>query len=474
MSIKKDIFYNLIGYTLPFLIGYFTVPSTINAFGIDDFGSLTLLWALIGYSSIFDVAISRTTTNVISEQIGKESKQSMVRYTSASIFFSFFIGIIFSGIIIIVYYAAEKIWFNSVNNLLTALKCYIDIFSFCIPLITLNAAVNGVLSAHRRFDIVNCSRILQGISMFMSPLIVFGSDNKLYWATFLFVFLRSLITLSLIFLLIKFTNFIQLSGFGWVEINKICKTIVGLFISSVQGPLLVYAEKFIIKLFLGSAGLAYFNMPYEIVIRFLVFATSLSSTLFTLFSNNYILNPKKNISYFKNSTAWLSIIMYCLTSLLIIFGSKILIFWLGFDFQISTGKVIEILAIGLYFSALSHIPTTLLQASGRSDLSAKIHLLQIPIYIVIFSIDTSFFGVNGSAITWTIRVFVDLIMQYSGLLIMGIYKGLDWNQYNFMIVDFFFFALLMNDFSYSNKILLLSVSLIIKCLILKRNLYIPS
>jgi hypothetical protein len=54
MSLKRNIVWNLAGTGLPLLVGALTIPYLPRTTGVEAFGVLTLVWALIGYFSLFD------------------------------------------------------------------------------------------------------------------------------------------------------------------------------------------------------------------------------------------------------------------------------------------------------------------------------------------------------------------------------------------------------------------------------------
>jgi O-antigen/teichoic acid export membrane protein len=59
---------------MPMLVGLVSIPVLIRAMGPDRFGVLTLAWALIGYSSLFDLGLGRALTKVVAEKIGTSDR----------------------------------------------------------------------------------------------------------------------------------------------------------------------------------------------------------------------------------------------------------------------------------------------------------------------------------------------------------------------------------------------------------------
>ena len=70
MSLKRDTVYNLLGNGIPLLAAVGTIPYLLRVLGNEQFGLLTLLWALIGYFSLFDFGVGRALTYEVSRKHG--------------------------------------------------------------------------------------------------------------------------------------------------------------------------------------------------------------------------------------------------------------------------------------------------------------------------------------------------------------------------------------------------------------------
>ena len=86
--------------------------------------------------------------------------------------------------------------------------------------------------------------------------------------------------------------------------------------------------------------------------------------------------------------------------------------WLGKDFAENSKEVVRILAFGVLINSLAHIPYALLQSSGRPNLTAKFHIIELPIYFFLALILVSKWGINGAATVWTLRVILDTALLY--------------------------------------------------------------
>jgi O-antigen/teichoic acid export membrane protein len=101
------------------------------------------------------------------------------------------------------------------------------------------------------------------------------------------------------------------------------------------------------------------------------------------------------------------LVMFPITLVLVGFAREGLQLWVGADFARESTAVLQWLAIGVYVNSLGQVPYTLLQGVGRADVPAKLHLLELPLYVASIWWLTRSFGLTGAAVAWTLRLCVD-------------------------------------------------------------------
>src|SRR6185295_2376752 len=99
--------------------------------------------------------------------------------------------------------------------------------------------------------------------------------------------------------------------------------------------------------------------------------------------------------------------------ILLLFGPWLLNLWLGPTVAAASGTAVRILAAGLLFNGAALIPTTLIAASGRPDISAKFHMIELAFHLPLAWWLVSRFGITGAATAWTIRVVVDSALLFN-------------------------------------------------------------
>jgi O-antigen/teichoic acid export membrane protein len=74
--------------------------------------------------------------------------------------------------------------------------------------------------------------------------------------------------------------------------------------------------------------------------------------------------------------------------------------------------VLQWLALGVFLNSLAHIAFGFIQGVGRPDLTAKLHLIELPVYLVLVWYLIGAYGIEGAAIAWALRIGIDAIFLF--------------------------------------------------------------
>ena len=85
---------------------------------------------------------------------------------------------------------------------------------------------------------------------------------------------------------------------------------------------------------------------------------------------------------------------------------------MGASFADKSVAVARILSFAVVVNGLAIIPYTLVQGLGRSDITAKFHLFELPAYLLFCLFLIPSLGINGAAIAWTGRVALDAALLF--------------------------------------------------------------
>src|SRR5262249_50877894 len=98
--------------------------------------------------------------------------------------------------------------------------------------------------------------------------------------------------------------------------------------------------------------------------------------------------------------------------LIVVLAPEGLNLWLGHAFAQQSVAVMRWIAVGAFVNSFARTPFTLVLASHRPDLTAKLHLAELPAYCLVIWWMLPAYGVAGAAIAWTLRVTVDAVVLF--------------------------------------------------------------
>ena len=86
--------------------------------------------------------------------------------------------------------------------------------------------------------------------------------------------------------------------------------------------------------------------------------------------------------------------------------------WLGVEFADNSVFVLQWLIVGVFINSIAQIPFALVQGAGRPDLTAKMHLIELPFYLWTLWWLLGVYGIKGAAIAWVVRVGIDTLILF--------------------------------------------------------------
>lgn len=410
MSLERNTIWNLAGAGIPLLLGAVTIPYLLKEIGVEAFGILTLVWALIGYFSLFDFGLGRALTQQVSAARGNHKYSNLPNLIKTGLWFTAITGIVGGVFLAALAKPLALNWLkisvvlqhNTVQALLVA--------SIGIPLTTVTTGFRGILEGFEDFKGVNLLRICLGSANFAFPaLIVMFFSTSLVWMVGSLIIARLIVLAAHAWLVhLKMPAGWMFAKFSKQDTRTLLSFGVWMTISNIISPLMVTADRFIISGVLGATAVAYYTVPFELLIRVLIIPGALTAALFPQLASVMITDIPKAIDLYKKSLKVIivTLIPICLA---IALGSKWgMTVWLGADFAEYSWKIVVVMAIGLIFNGIAHVPFAAIQAKGNAHTTAKLHMVELIFYIPLLFVCLKYAGLMGAALAWTLRVTADL------------------------------------------------------------------
>jgi O-antigen/teichoic acid export membrane protein len=134
--------------------------------------------------------------------------------------------------------------------------------------------------------------------------------------------------------------------------------------------------------------------------------------LFPVFSATSVADRARLASLYESGVKYIFVFLLPLTLVLVIFAPEGLALWLGADFAHNSAQVARLLAVAVLVNSMAHVPFAHLQSVGRPDVTAKFHLTELPIYIVMLFFLARSWGITGVAVAWLLRVLIDTFLLF--------------------------------------------------------------
>lgn len=409
-ALAKNSLINLAGFGLPLVVGLIAIPLIVRGFGVERFGVLTLAWAFIGYFSLFDMGIGRAITQSVAERLGVASAPDVSRLAWTGLLMM----LCFSLVGAVVIAGLAPLFVTSVLNMPEELRAEAStafiLLAVAIPAVVLTTGMAGILAALQRFGLINALRIPMGMMIFLVPLAILPHTKSVAYVC------AGLLIIRLLFLVLHaaacFYAFPPMRahiGIMRSEIRGLLRFGGWMSITNVIGPLMVYMDRFVIGAFLTISTVAYYVTPYEMVTRLLAIPGAAVGVLFPAFAAAKASGSSHGATLYSLGGRAILGILAPILLVLVVFAEDGLRLWLGEDFAQQSAAVMQWLAMGVFLNSYAYVAFAFIQGIGRADITAKLHMLELPLYLVLMFWLLSTHGIVGVAIAWLLRVAVDAL-----------------------------------------------------------------
>ena len=411
--LARNTVWNLVGQVAPLIVAIFAIPLLIKGLGTDRFGVLTLAWVVIGYFSLFDLGLGRALTQLVSNKLGAGQEQEIQALIWTALFLMLILGL--AGTLVMSLFSPWLI--HEMLNIPEALKSE-TLYSFyllavSVPITISTVGMQGVLKAYQRFDLLNAVRIPMGVFMFLGPLLVLPfSQSLLLLVSVLMVglLISWAVHFPLCFCVIPaLRHGIAIKG---ALVGTLLRFGSWMTVTNIIGPLMVYLDRFLIGALASMTAVAYYTTPYEVVTKIGIVAGALVGVLFPAFSSSFAYDRSCTERLFNQGVRYIFLGLFPITLFIVTFAKNGLDFWLGAEFAQNSTSVLQWLAVGVFINSLAQVAFALIQGAGRPDLTAKLHLLELPFYLLGVCWLISTHGIEGAAIAWVVRVGIDMICLF--------------------------------------------------------------
>jgi len=401
-------FLNVLGQLAPFLVAFVAVPVLLRALGTERFGILSLGWAIIGYFGYLDLGLGRALTRLVAERLGGGDHETLDQLVWTALRLLLVLGL---GGWLVAYLLTPWLVHHALRisgSLQGEALWAFYVMAASVPATVVTSGLRGVLEAYQRFDLVNAARVPLGILNYAGPLAVLPFTRNL--AVVLAVLLASRLLGVVLHLLFCFAVMPTLRR-GMLgpssAIGPLLRTGGWFTVSTVVSPLMGTSDRFFIGAIVSAAAVAYYAAPYELVVKLLVIPGAVAAALFPAFAASSGAESGATAVLYERGVKLILVALFPLGLVLTAFSGEGLLLWMGPDVARRSTFVLQVLAIGVFCNGLAQVPFYLIQGAGRPSVAARLHLVELPLYLSLAWVLISRYGIVGAALAWSVRTAAD-------------------------------------------------------------------
>lgn len=415
MRLAHNILWNAAGIVLPLVVGVAVVPAIVHGLGTVRFGFLSIVWMLIGYFGIFDFGLGRTLTKLVADCLGTGREKEVTSLTGTAVMIVGASGILAGlGVALLAGWIA-RLTLSGTPAVIPEATHAIVWLAASLPFVLVATVLTGLLEAYQRFALISAVRLPLGILILAAPLAVLPFSRDLGVITAVLAALRVLNVVALAGLTLRIIPALRHEALRFRrELVAPLLTFGGwLTVSNVVGPLMVYFDRFVVAGMLGSAAIAYYTVPYDVLNRLLLLPQAIQGVLFPNFALLRAQNSPRILFLFERSSATNMLLMLPPLLATLWLAQQGLAWWVGDSFAQNSTQVAKILVVGVLVNAMARTPFVFVQGVGRAKWTAILHMSELPFYaVVLWLLLRGGLGIEGAAYAWSGRIVVDTIALY--------------------------------------------------------------
>src|SRR6266576_334681 len=412
--LARNAVWNFIGSAAPMLVAIFCIPILIRGLGTDRFGVLTLTWAVIGYASLFDLGLGRALTQLVASKLGAGEEHEVPTLVWTSLLLMALLGLLGAGVLVVLSPWLVRSALHVPRALQRETLYSFYLLGLSIPFVIGTAGLRGLLEARQRFGMINALRVPMGVFTFFGPLLVLPFSTNLYTVVAVLVSGRVLAWAAHLILCLQVVPGLR-RHVKWnrAAVGPLLRFGGWMTVSNVVGPIMVTFDRFFIGALVSVTAVAYYATAYEVVTKFWLLPGALVGVMFPAFSTSSVQNRSRTALLYARSVKYLLLVLFPMILLVVVLAHDGLRLWLGAEFAQHSYRVLQWLAVGVFVNSLAFVPFAVVQGVGKPDSTAKLHAIELPVYLIALWSLTKAHGIDGAAIAWTGRAAIDALVLFA-------------------------------------------------------------
>jgi O-antigen/teichoic acid export membrane protein len=417
MRIARNSVLNLFGVVIPAVVALAATPVLLSELGPTAFGIFSVQLAILILLSVNDLGISRAVLLVSIAEGGFTDPERRARTVKAGIE----LVLLLSFVITLLSAAATSAgWFllpvSQHEDLLSWLAIAISA-AVALPSLPLRAK----LETEERFGVLNLLRTTGSSLLFLAPLAALLLDSSLLATAIGHLSSRTLMLLAYIWA----AGSDQLTSLG-AGLRTLCARLPSmrglplhlelvkrgkwLGAGAVMQTMLAYVDRFALAVLVPAANLAHYSVASEIVTKIWLVVGALTVAATPQIAAGWERGDDSWRTPFRFLAASVSVIALGGHAIFSLAGMPLLKLWVGASFDPQMASLLAILSVGIAMNCAAQMNYLLLLVAGGERSAARLLLATLVITALASLAAGSFWGAEGVAWIFTVRLVIDSFM----------------------------------------------------------------
>lgn len=398
---------------LPLVLALLAIPALLQLLGVERFGWLALLWALISYLGLFDLGLPRALTQQLAPAMRQQRWADAGRLGGTAVVLVVCLGLVLAGLLWWAAPALAALLTDSrqAERLSVALRW----MAGALPLTLMTTVLRGALEACHAFRGINAIRLPLGLWTFAGPWAVAAwRGPDLADIAAVLALGRAVALLAHGALALRVLNDLR-GHLRWD--GGLCAPLLRaggwLTVGNLMGPLMGYSDRFFVGAALSGAAAAYYAAPQEIVTKLWILPAALTAVLLPEFATRAADVGAAAWRLFDDAVGAVFLMLLPITLGLALFSRELLDVWLGPEFGAHSSPLLVWFALGIQINCVAHIPLTWLHARGQYRAPALLQVAELPLFLVLLWLLSEAWGLQGAAVAWLLRMGGDCVCLFA-------------------------------------------------------------
>lgn len=395
----RNSLWNMSGAALPAITALATVPLLIGALGVEGYGIVTLIGALVGYFAVLDVNFSAGAIKYLAESHTSNDRQRFAE--------TFWFGAMFYGGLglvgaTIIYLAADLfiLRFFDVSSAAqseTVLAFKIAALGFLLT--QLQNYLLVVPQALQRYDRSAKSEAFFGVFVNIASVVAAMAGGGIIGVTVVRIAISALNVLYLSWLIRQFDIELGFRMPGRVTRQALVSFSAYAYLSKIASTLHEHGDKLIVGALAGPVAVTFYSVPATLASRILGLTYRLSSVIYPRASSLAAVEKIHELKpVYLGAMRYITYINLVALGVIVLAGDTFLDRWVGKEFVEDGYVVLVLMTFALLVDSFTNIPSLVNDALGHPKVTGKFALARGLVGIALVYVGTLAGGIIGAAV----------------------------------------------------------------------------